>query len=467
MKSSGSSSSPQWQYRFLLFGGFGGMLLLLGVLGLSALSLLGQIEKREEEIRQNFVSRERALENLRSGIYLSGTSLRDFLQSPDEKTAAELRGQFVRQKREVEADLAECQALEEPDERQPYQELKDELNGYFSAAQPVLTWDARERLTRGLSDPALQDEVWARRIAALGIADRIQDLDEKRLEISSEAVSVMLSSFRTRLLGLLSLTVLIGLVLAGVTLWRLFGLEEESRERFREVLNAREELKRLSAEVVSAQENERRRISRELHDEVGQVLSAIVLGIGNLRSALVNEDREESLRQLQLIQDMTERNVSVVRNISLLLRPTMLDDLGLAPALKWLAREVSRRTSMSVEVFVDSLGDDLPEEHRTCVFRVVQEALTNASRHSGARHVRIHVEENAEGIRLSIHDDGKGFAASQERGLGILGMHERVLRLGGTLTVESERGHGATVRFTLPHHEAVPLGQEMRPLRTA
>jgi signal transduction histidine kinase len=241
------------------------------------------------------------------------------------------------------------------------------------------------------------------------------------------------------------------------------------------VLNAREELKRLSGELVSAQENERRRLSRELHDEVGQVLSAIVLGLGNLRAALHGDNKPEAFRQLQLVLDMTERNVSVVRNISLLLRPTMLDDLGLVPALRWLAREASRSGTMAVDVLVDSFLDDLPEEHRTCVFRVVQEAVRNASRHSGARQVRIYVKEEGDQIRLSVQDDGKGFAPSQEPGLGILGMQERVVRLGGVLQVDSELGRGTIVSFSLPLPEKMesPSGlrgaavQEIKPFRTA
>ena len=108
---------------------------------------------------------------------------------------------------------------------------------------------------------------------------------------------------------------------------------------------------------------------------------------------------EEALSQLQLVQDMTQRNASVVRNISLLLRPTMLDDLGLFPALKWLAREVSRTTGIHVDVVAESghpglaeLPEDLPEEHRTCVYRVVQEAVHNAARHSAAHQIRVYLQ---------------------------------------------------------------------------
>jgi signal transduction histidine kinase len=445
--------SSHRQTRILLFGGFGGLLLLMGVLGLSAISFLYQIEIRGERIRSDYVSRDRALDNLRSNIYISGTTLRDFLLDESQTAAASHRKQFLRKRAEIESQIADYQALAGLDQAEPLQQLKDELASFFDAAVPALEWGPKERRTLGYR--FMQDQVLPRRLVALGLTDRIQQLSDKQLNASSEAVTVMLSSFRTKLLLLLVFTVMIGLGLAGAALWRLLRLEHESLERFREVLHTREELKQLSGELVSAQENERRRISRELHDEVGQVLSAIVLGIENLRSALRDNNKEEAFRQLQLVQDMTERNVSVVRNISLLLRPTMLDDLGLVPAVRWLAREVSRSGAMAVDVLVESFLDELPEEHRTCIFRVVQEAVRNASRHSGARHVRIYLQEEQERLRVSVQDDGKGFAATQEPGLGILGMQERVIRLGGELQVDSEPGRGTIVSFTLPLPEKI------------
>jgi signal transduction histidine kinase len=230
----------------------------------------------------------------------------------------------------------------------------------------------------------------------------------------------------------------------------LLSLERAAASTLQEVLRTRKELHELSGQLVSVQEDERRRISRELHDEVGQVLSAMMLGLGNLRSALKTNDREEALEQVHLIEDMTERNANVVRNISLLLRPTMLDDLGLVPALRWLAREVSRTNRMEVDVSsVDEL-EDLPEGHRTCVYRVVQEALRNACRHSGGQRVHVSVRMTESQLRIDVQDDGKGFQPSLETGVGILGMEERVARLGGKLRVDSSPGQGTTVHFELP-----------------
>jgi signal transduction histidine kinase len=258
-------------------------------------------------------------------------------------------------------------------------------------------------------------------------------------------------------------------------LWRLLNLEHESQLRLAEAVTARKETKRLSGELESAQESERRRISRELHDEVGQVLSAIMLGLGNLRSAIQQNNADEVQQQLQSVQDMTERNAIVVRNLSLLLRPTMLDDLGLVPALKWLAREASRNGSVMVDVVADPFIDSLPEEHRTCIFRVIQEAVRNAERHSGAQQTRIYVQVMSTGLRFSVQDDGRGFDPEQEKGLGILGMAERVARLAGRLSVDSKRGSGTIISFELPLPENMrredmrgeDAHQEISPFRTA
>jgi signal transduction histidine kinase len=436
------------QTRIALFVGFGGLLVLLGVLGLSAASFLSQIKGREETIRKDYVDRERVLQHLRSEIYTSGTYVRDFLLDTNDIFAAGHREQFLATQRQLHTELTLYQTLTPGEDKGPVNSLKRELETYLSALAPVLNWNAAERRERAYS--FMQDELLPRRMSALNLADRVQQVSENQMEQNGADVSALLSSFRTKLLLLLILTAFIGLTLAGVALWRLLGLERESQRRFAEVVGTREELKRLSAELVSAQENERRRISRELHDEVGQVLSAIMLGLGGLRSALRENNSAEAARQLRLVEDMTERNAKVVRNISLLLRPTMLDDLGLIPALKWLAREVSRSGSMAVEVISESFSDDVPDAHRTCVFRVVQEALRNATRHSGALHALVSIEGEAGRLRLRIEDDGKGFAPSLETGLGLLGMQERVISLSGTMRVDSSPGRGTVITVELP-----------------
>jgi len=142
--------------------------------------------------------------------------------------------------------------------------------------------------------------------------------------------------------------------------------------------------------------------------------------------------------------------VKLVRNITLLLRPSMLDDLGLIPALEWQAREVSRQTGLRVDVAAGGVSDDLPEEFKTCIYRVVQEALHNVARHAGAGSVRVVAQQEPRRLLLSIQDDGRGFDVRRSRGLGLLGMEERIAHLGGTLQLVSEQGSGTLISVVLP-----------------
>jgi signal transduction histidine kinase len=142
--------------------------------------------------------------------------------------------------------------------------------------------------------------------------------------------------------------------------------------------------------------------------------------------------------------------VKSIRNLALLLRPPMLDDLGLVPALEWQGREISRRGDMEVDVRSEGVSEQLPDDVKVCVYRVVQEALANAARHSGAKHAQVSVVQSGENIQVQIADDGKGFTAERVRGMGILGMEERVKRLGGSLNIKSGPGKGTTVGAEIP-----------------
>ncbi len=465
-----SPGSHQRQTKTLLWIGFGGLLLLMCLLSASSLSFLYEIEVRHENIRQEYVKRDRVLERLRSVVYLSGTYFRDYVMEGNDESAARERVQFLAARAEAEARLSEYERLTGATGDAALQQLRAGLAAYFEALAPALSWTTRERQAGATS--IIQGQMLPRRVAAIGFCDRLQQSNERRLERNSQAVSEMFSSFRTRLLLLSLLTVTIGTGLATATMWRLLHLERISDASFREVAGAREELRQLSAELLEAQENERRRISRELHDEVGQVLSAMMLGIGNVRSSLMKQGGGDAiLRQVQLIEDMTERSARVVRNLSLVLRPTMLDDLGLIAALKWLARETSRNSALQVEVLGEEAPDELPEEHRTCVYRVVQETLRNVSRHSGAHHALITLEMADARLRIAVQDDGKGFRPDCEKGMGILGMEERVDRLGGSLHISSGAGRGTKLTFELPVPERIGNSaepdQETSPFRTA
>jgi signal transduction histidine kinase len=288
----------------------------------------------------------------------------------------------------------------------------------------------------------------------LAIADQIGRFNEAQLNSGRLAVQSAFRQFRSRLMITIGLTIALGLVLAVFSTRKILKLEDTGARRYKEISQARVELKQLSARLLVAQEDERRLISRELHDEVVQALAGVLLEMANLSNLIRDKDESALPTKADEIKRQLEDSIVVVRNMALLLRPSMLDDLGLVPALQWQAREASKRSGISVKVAADLVSDDLTEDHKTCIYRIVQEALHNIVQHANARNVRVTVTQEPDRLLLSIQDDGRGFNPRQERGMGLIGMEERVSALGGLLIVESASDEGTLLRVALPLSQA-------------
>jgi signal transduction histidine kinase len=227
-------------------------------------------------------------------------------------------------------------------------------------------------------------------------------------------------------------------------------LEREQAARA-EAEAMRDQLRRLSQRVVEAQEIERRQIARELHDEVGQALTAVTIILEKLRGRSAGEARGDLAEAQALISDLIAR----LGELSLDLRPTMLDDLGLLPALHWYVERYAARTGVLVAFQYSGVeGRRFAPDVETAAYRVVQEALTNVARHAAVRQavVRLWAGEDMLGVRIG--DEGTGFDLEGVlRGgssAGLTGMQERVTLLGGELTVESAPGRGTRVTVELP-----------------
>ena len=208
---------------------------------------------------------------------------------------------------------------------------------------------------------------------------------------------------------------------------------------------ARDALRR----VVGAQELERRRLARELHDETGQALTSILLGLKGVEDAGSEDDVRAATTQLR---ELVVTTLQDVRRLAVELRPKALDDFGLVPALERLAETFGEQTGIQVEL-EPQLGDErLPSEIETALYRITQEALTNVVKHAQANHVSIVLARRDRSVTALIEDDGRGFTPGEARdeGLGILGMQERIALVGGRLTLESSPGGGTTLALEVP-----------------
>lgn len=215
------------------------------------------------------------------------------------------------------------------------------------------------------------------------------------------------------------------------------------------------ELRRLSRQLLSAQEDERRMISRELHDVIAQTLTGITLRLASLKTD-ADRNTKGLVGSIANTQRLVERSVDLVHRFACDLRPAVLDDLGLIPALKSFIKRLSVRTGLRIRLIACAEVENLDMARQTVFFRVVQEALHNVARHAKARRVQVDIRREDAGFRLRITDDGvsfdvkSAFLVRRRRRLGLLGMRERLEMVGGRFAVESAPGKGTTVTARIP-----------------
>ena len=232
-------------------------------------------------------------------------------------------------------------------------------------------------------------------------------------------------------------------------------LEQRQAERDRaerEIRNSREQLRNLSAHLQSVREEERTRMAREIHDELGQGLTALKMDVSWLNRRLLEEDATFK-NKLTSMEEVIDRTIETVQKLSGELRPGMLDDLGLAAAIEWQAEEFQKRTGIDCEVSLSSEETALNRDQSTTMFRIFQETLTNVIRHARATKVEVRLREQNGKIVLEVADNGRGITQaeiSDAKSFGLIGMRERVEFIDGEVTIVGSPGQGTKITVTLP-----------------
>lgn len=287
--------------------------------------------------------------------------------------------------------------------------------------------------------------------------DRIRSLLQALEEEESAQLAIRLAEHEQRLrvfwAGIGAL--LLGLIaLLAVIYWQLRRQRQLQQELLAsgELAEAKARLQELSTRLISAQEDERRHIARELHDETGQSLTLIRLQLADLarRGAMAPEESAECVR-------LVDRAAAHIRALSLSLRPPMLDDLGLVDALEWVLEQQSKAAGWSAHLDADGVGDRYPQEVETACFRIGQEALTNAARYAQATEVKVSVKQVGQTLELTVADNGRGFDLARYRTpeerkkhFGLVSMEERAGLAGGRLEIDTAPGRGTRLRATFP-----------------
>ena len=385
--------------------------------------------------------------------------MRDYLLDTARERAPEYRQRLSAFRETNRATLSELRQLArargEDDSR--ILRLEANLEDYWEGLEPLFDWTVVEKIN--MSASFLRREVLPRRDAVLAIAQEIEQINNANLATQRAEVTRKQTGLRSELSTLLWRTIALGLLLAIPVIIRLRVLEGRSEEQKKRAQEAERQLRELSQQLVAAQEEERRKLSRELHDHVGQMLTALRMELGRIER--VGKAANAALgTTVAECRQLVDNMVHTVRDLALGLRPSMLDDFGLQPALEWLARDFTRRSHVPVELVVSGSLDDLGDQHRTAAYRIVQEALTNCVRHAKATHITVNLKSEPDALSVSVGDNGVGLdPRRRDTGFGLRGIEERVRELGGSLQLSSVPGKGATLAVRLPLLAEVALAR--------
>lgn len=433
----------------VLLIGFGMLILLIGLLGFGAMRRAQALHNATVAAHDAYLRTDSVLREIPADLYLGGILIRDYLLDPSQIAASAYREQLLTRRSSIRQRLdLLAQRLGDAEDAASLRQLRTELEGYWESMDPILSWSSQETLA--LSRVFLRQQVLPRREAVVTLAREISEINAANLRKEQQRLQGSQELFQSFLHRMVFLALALGLLVALISAARVAFLERRSEQQRGRAESAEEELRRLSRNLVRTQEEERKSLSRELHDAVGQMLSALTMELGNMESVITSPGKLRA--RLDEARRLNAETIRGVRDLAMGLRPAMLDELGLGPALRWQGREFSRRSGVPVTVQIDGDLEGLPEAHRTCIYRIVQEALTNCARHAHAKNIRISIYGRHDWVQLSIQDDGVGFDPrhASSRGLGLIGIQERVRELEGKVTVISQPQKGTIVEVEVP-----------------
>jgi len=420
----------------VLLGGFGLVILLLLAAGLLGVRNISSIRATATDLLEEQVRTSDLLDAVLREQRTITAIYENIARRPEALDRDQLLGQLVASDKDL-ADIVEA-ASDEPDQGL-WKQLFSGASSFSDEARKILASETP------VPEPSVRLLLIHRQVLAL--VDRLVEVESRR----SKELKMQLESLSGSLMRQSSVLLGGGLVLA---LLFAFVTVRLTGELVRQLEWQTGELSRVSWQLLEKQETTARRFSHELHDELGQSLSALKANLIPLAAASgASKSRVDD--SIHLV-DEAIRNV---RELSQLLRPTILDDFGLAASLRWLCERFQQRTGVGVQ-FDCNLDGRMADETETHLFRIAQEALTNVARHSAATQVEIHLNRQNGKVRLEIHDNGRGVSpapvkttSEQPRGLGIVGMRARARSAGGELKISSAPGEGTVIDASFPYRE--------------
>lgn len=412
---------------------------------------MAEVERQSATINGRYANAQQVLSAVRVKILAGSVFVRDALLDPSPEGMTLYQARVRETYDSIDAALSDYKpVIDSEEERERVARLRREIGDFRNTMLGVLA-DADNRRP-DVARRLLQQRIVPKRELVLRVSDDVQSLNRGMFLQQQASIADIYRRTHGQVRNQLGLALLASLGIALIAFLYSTRLENQLRlGRSRDLRHA-QELRQLSAQLLTAQEEERRTIARELHDEVGQVLTAIKVELSLAQGDAIGV----SDHAIENVRTIADGALQRVRDLSHLLHPAMLDDLGLQTAIEWHLRGFTARHDVRVDFTHEDTDERFDASTEVTAFRIVQEALTNVVKHASATAVKIDLRRCAGTLQLTVDDDGRGFelpdpaAAGARHGLGLIGIRERVAQLQGTLRIESASGRGTRLFVELP-----------------
>jgi two-component system sensor histidine kinase UhpB len=418
---------------------------------------MADLQSRATSISERYMKSQELLTTVRSQVLVGSVYVRDALLDPDRSSAGQYRAKLEEAYSTAEHALQQyVPVVDSPAERRRVDRLKADIGDFRTTVLNVLATDSTRWPIEART--LLRREIMPKREGVIRVTDEAQALNRSAFVDQQNQIAALYRAAQRRLWASFGLAVFVSLGIALLAAFYVGRLEDRVlRQREKEAETARD-LQRLSAKLITVQEEERRVIARELHDEVGQALTAIKVELALAQRAI--EAAGAPSHALDDARSISEGALNRVRDLSHLLHPAILDDLGLTAAVDGYLKGFGRRHDIRVDLLHDRMDERLEPETEATVFRIVQEALTNIVKHAKAHSCRVYLQRLNNTLLVTVEDDGVGFEPAADNagrtGLGLIGIRERVARLAGSLRIESAPGKGTRLTVELPARFGIP-----------
>jgi signal transduction histidine kinase len=456
--------------RAALFLGFG---LIVGIwlfAGYYFTRRISAVEQQSGAINARYMHAQELLSTVRAQVLLGSVYVRDALLDPDPATDLAYRRRLEDSFNTIDQALEQyVPVLDSQAEREQVTRLRGEVADFRLTMLDVLATDETSPSTDARA--LLRSRVMPKRELVIGLSEQAQALNRGAFVQQQSAVAGVYAATQRRVWQGLGISLGASLGVALIATLYAGRLEDRlRRQRAKDVQNTRD-LQDLSAKLLNAQEEERRSIARELHDEVGQALTAIKVELAIAQRAI--DGAGGAANALEDARAIADGVLHTVRDLSHSLHPALLDDLGLAAATEWYLKGFGRRHGVRTDLLHDRMDKRLEPETEGAVYRITQEALTNVAKHAKAASCRVYLQRLTNTLLVTIEDDGVGFDSAETRpadgtrGLGLVGIRERVAHLRGTVRLESRAGAGTRLTVEVPARtragaEDVSIGDQAR-----